>query len=242
LYGRYFGRHSETLVGASIIIDVEALRQRVLLRTDSLEAAMTVADSPRSEVRSGRTHVDDASDEVLDQLKRFYHFLMSLPASANIDVGAFFANRKLGKISKHKPEDMLSRADTVLRGFTTPTGIMVPNGDVWQSDIVLVRTTLASSLEGKLGAETSSSTTVGSLARARQEFLHTYNKVAKPAIRSLLAELGRESEFRLYFRDLQVNEGSRRTPSTPAEPGDQPSADQPAADQPSGDTPSDITP
>jgi hypothetical protein len=238
LYGRYFHRHSEPLVGASNVFNVGVLREIVLLRAENLHTAMTVADSPRSVVRTGRTEVDVASDEVLDRLRRFYYFLQSLPDSANVDVGAFFANRRLGNLSQQKPEDMMSRAETVLRGFTTPSSARVPNGVVWQTEIVDARTALADALVGKLGAANSTSTAVGSVARARAELLHVYNKVAKPAIRGLLAELGREGELRLYFRDLQVNEGRPRPPGTPAEPDDQPGGDVPAGD----DAPYDITP
>lgn len=44
-------------------------------------------------------------------------------------------------------------------------------------------------------------------AAARESFLHVYNKVAKKLIAGLLADLGREREYELFFTDLTVNEG-----------------------------------
>jgi hypothetical protein len=233
LYGRYFFQYSEPLIGASQVFNVEALRQLVLAKVHAIETALTVVGTPKSEVRTGRDAVEESNEELLDRLRRFHHFLQSLPASANIDIAAFFADGKLGKISKHKPEDMLSRADAAIRGFATPAGPRVPNGAEWQADILLARTSLEDALRSKLGASNTASTSGGSLAQAREEFLHVYNKVAKRAIRALLAELGREDEMRLYFRDLQVNENRAR----PAGPGDEPAGDEPAGDEPSGITP-----
>jgi hypothetical protein len=224
LYGRYFFQHSEPLIGASPVFNVEALRQLVLLKAEAIAAGMTVIDTPKSDVRTGRGVVEESNEELIDWLRRFHHYLQSLPASASVDVSAFFANGKLGKISKYKPEDMLARAETVMRGFTTPTSARVPSATEWQTDILLARTKLNDALTGKLGASNTASTSGGSLVQARAEFLHVYNKVAKRAIRALLAELGREDELRLYFRDLQVNEDRAR----PAEPGAEPIGDEPS--------------
>lgn len=224
-YGRYFHRHSESLVGASAVFNVEVLRQLVLSKVEAVEAALSETNTPRSVVRTERSGVEEASEELLGRLRRFYHYLRSLPASASVDVAAFFANGKLGRISKSKPEDLLSRADGVMRGFAAPASAGVPNAAEWQAEIAQSRTNLASVVEGKLGANNQTSTAVGSLMRARDEFLHVYNKVAKRAIRGLLAELGREHELRLYFRDMQVHEG-RPTPGEPvpeAPEGDAPS-------------------
>lgn len=243
LYGRYTYRRTEPLVGASQVIGVQALRELVLGVTNAVEARMTDADTPRSDVRTGREAVEELNEELLDRLRRFFHYLQSLPASANVDVGAFFANRKLGKLSQHSPEDLVARADTVMRGFTTPTSARVPNGAEWQGEILLARTRLDEAVNGKQGASNTASTSGGSLAQARAEFLHVYNKVAKPAMRALLAELGREHELRLYFRDLQVNEDRTSPGDTSAEPGIEPIGDAPVTGTPtSGDVPSTIEP
>jgi hypothetical protein len=237
LYGQYFFRHVEPLIGASQVVDVEVLRQLVLAKVNALEAGMTGAGTPKSEVRTGRDAVEELKEELLDRLRRYYHYLQSLPASASVDVGAFFANRKLGKISQHSAEDLMARADTVMRGFTTPTSARVPNGNDWQTEILLARTRLNQALQSKHGAANTATTSGGSVVQAREEFLHVYNKVAKRAIRALLAELGREDDMRLYFRDLQVNE----TRARPSEPGTEPIGDEPG-DEPAGDEKSEITP
>lgn len=233
LYAHYFFQHAEPLIGASQVVNVEVLRQLVLAKANALETRMTGVGAPRSDVRTGRDAVEELQEELLDRLRRFYHYLQSLPGSANVDVGAFFANRKLGKLSQHKAEDLVARADTVMRGFTTPTSARVPNGPDWQAEIVVARARLNDALQGKLGAANTATTSGHSVAQAREEFLHVYNKVAKRAIRALLAELGREDEMRLYFRDLQVNENRAR----PAGPGTEPGDDEPAGDEPAGITP-----
>ncbi|HWN66183.1 MAG TPA: hypothetical protein VNM90_01020 [Haliangium sp.] len=223
LYGQYFFQHCEPLIGASRVIDVEVLRELVMAKAQAIENGMTLVDTPKSDVRAGRDEVEERKAELVDRLRRFHRFLLSLPASASVDVAAFFADGKLGKISKDKPEEILTRANTVMRGFTTRSGARVPNGAEWQADILVARTSLHDALQGKLGAANTATTSGGSLALAREEFLHVYNKVAKRAIRALLAELGREHELRIYFRDMQVS-GSRTRLD---EPGDEPAGDEP---------------
>jgi hypothetical protein len=236
VYGQYFFQHVEPLIGASQVVDVEVLRQLVLLKVNAIEAGMTATDTPKSDVRAGRDVVEELNVELVDRLRRFHYYLQSLPASANVDVAAFFANGKLGKISSRKPEDVMARASTVMRGFTTSSGPRVPGGPEWQADILVARTRLNDAIQGKLGASNTATTSGGALIQAREEFLHVYNKVAKRAIRALLAELGREDEFRIYFRDLQVNESRPRPTEPGADPGTGPGA------EPIGDDPSEIAP
>jgi len=92
---------------------------------------------------------------------------------------------------------------------------------MWQADIRATRTALAEAVTGKHGASSGATRVVGSLGQARLDFLHVYNKVAKPLIRGLLADLKREHELRRYFRDMQVHEDRAAAPgATPPAPPD----------------------
>lgn len=206
VYGRYFYRQSEPLIGASELVDVGVLRRLVLNRVEAVEAELLVVGVPKSIERLGRGNVGEASEEMRDNLRRFYFHLQSLPARSGVDVAAFFADGKLGRISQHKPEDLLAQGDAVLRGFALPSSATLPEATRWQGDIAASREILDQAIHGKLSAANGASAGVGSLSQARTSFLTVYNKVAKRLIRGLLAELGREHELRRYFRDLQVNE------------------------------------
>lgn len=206
VYGRYFYRHVEPLIGASELVDVEALRRRVLARVEAVEAELLVVGGPRSVERLGRGSVGEASEDMRDHLRRFYFHLQSLPVRSGVDVAAFFTGGKLGRISQHKPEDLLAQGDAVLRGFTLPASATLPESARWQTEITASRQALDEAIHGKLSASNDASAGTGALSQARSSFLVVYNKVAKRMIRGLLAELGREHELRRYFRDLQVNE------------------------------------
>ncbi len=206
VYGRYFYRQSESLIGASELVDVAALRRLVLGRVEGVEAELLGVGAPRSIERLGRGSVVETTEEMRDHLRRFFFHLQSLPASSGVDIAAFFAGGKLGRISQQKPEDLLAQGDAVLRGFALPASATLPEAARWQTDIAASRQALDDALHGKQSATNSASAGTGSLSQARTSFLIAYNKVAKRMIRALLAELGREHEFRRYFRDLQVNE------------------------------------
>jgi hypothetical protein len=206
VYGRYFYRQAESLIGASELVDVEMLRRLVLARVEGVETELLGVGGPRSVERLGRGSVGETTEEMRDNLRRFYFHLQSLPVRSGVDIAAFFAGGKLGRISQHKPEDLLAQGDAVLRGFTLPASSALPEATRWQTDISASRQALDQAIHGKLSATNSASAGTSSLTQARTRFLVVYNKVAKRLIRGLLAELGREHELRRYFRDLQVNE------------------------------------
>lgn len=218
VYGRYFYRHSESLIGLSELVAVPKVRVLVLTRTETVETEYQLVAVPRSAERTGRSSVGEASDEMREGMRRYYFFLQSLPASVRIDPAAFFASGKLGRISQQKPEDLLSQADGVLRGFAVPASAALPEAEQWRRDLTAARNALDAAIHGKLGAVNGASASTGSLIQARESFLVAYNKVAKPLIRGLLAEFGREHEMRRYFRDLQVNEGRASRGNAPDEP------------------------
>jgi hypothetical protein len=206
VYGRYFYRQSEPLIGASELVNVGGVRGLVLTTVESVETELQLIGVPRSVERTGRDSVGAATEDMRDHLRRYFFHLQSLPVRAGVDVNAFFTGGKLGRVATQKPEDLLSQADAVLRGFTTPTSAALPDAARWQAELIAARETLNQAISGKLGAVFTASTGTSALVQARARFLVAYNKVAKRLIRGLLAELGREHELRRYFRDMQVNE------------------------------------
>jgi hypothetical protein len=220
-YGRYFVDRVAELVGASPLVDVEALRQMVLAAVMAVEAGMLGTDTQHSSLRTERGGTDASAEALADLLRRYYLHLQSLPPQVSFDLAAFFPAGKIKSVSGLKPEDLLSRADDVLRGFAMPANALLPDVATWQPQIVVARANLASAIGGKLSAAHEASGATGSLAQARERFLHVYLKVARPLIRGLLAQLGREHELRRFFRDMQVPES--RAPGQPREePGSLP--------------------
>lgn len=218
-YGRYYYDRSADLVGVSTLVDMEAVRQSVLGTVVDVEAGVLGTDTQKSSLRTERGGTEVSVEAAADTLRRFYLHLQSLPPQVSFDLAAFFPAGKIGAVGSLKAEDLLSRADDVLRGFVMPVNALLPGTATWQADIVIARTNLAGAISGKHSAAHGTSGATESLAQARERFLHVYLKVARPLTRGVLAELGRERELRKYFRDLQVQES--RAPGAPAdEPGD----------------------
>lgn len=220
-YGRYFCDRVVELIGASPVVDVEALRQLVLAAVVAVEAGMLGTGTQQSSLRTERGGTEESAETLADVLRRYYLHLQSLPPQVSFDLASFFPAGKIGPVSSLKAEDLLSRADDVLRGFTMPANALLPQTATWQAEIVVAHTNLAGAISGKLSAVHDVSGATGSLAQARERFLHVYHKVARRLIRGLLAQLGREVELRKFFRDMQVPES--RSPGQPREePGDLP--------------------
>jgi hypothetical protein len=223
-YGRYFFERVAELIGLSPLVDVEALRQLVLAAVVAVEAGMLGTDTQKSSLRTERGGTEASGETLADVLRRFYLYLQSLPPQVSYDLAAFFPSGRIGPVGSLKAEDLLSRADDVLRGFAMPANASLPDTATWQVEITVARANLAGAISGKLGAAQGASGATESLGQARERFLHVYLKVARPLIRGLLAELGRAHELRRFFRDMQVQES--RAPGEPREePDDLPDGD-----------------
>jgi hypothetical protein len=220
-YGRYFVDRVVELIGASPLVDVEALRQRVLAAVVAVEVGLLGTDTQKSSLRTERGGTEASAETLGDALRRYYAHLQSLPPQVSYDLTAFFPAGKIGPVGSLKAEDLLSRADDVLRGFMMPANALLPGAATWQTEIVVAHANLAGAIGGKLSAAHGASGATGSLAQARERFLRVYHKVARPLIRGLLAELGREQELRRFFRDMQVQE-SRASGQPREEPGELP--------------------
>jgi hypothetical protein len=215
-YGRHFIREVAALEGMDgVLVDLGRVKARVQTTVEAVEAALQVSSTQGSSVREGRGVVDRAAEVLRDRLKRFYFHLQSVPVGTRMDVHALFPGAKLGLLSRRKPADLVAYTDTVLRGFDSPANRDLPQGQTWKTMLSQGRGALVLAMEGKGTATTGSQATTGVLARARQDFLRFYNKVAKPLVRGVLADLGREHEYRRFFLDLQVGEGARAPRSGP---------------------------
>jgi hypothetical protein len=113
----------------------------------------------------------------------------------------------LGNVSELKPADVKSRIAALLKGFDTTANKAVASVfGTWKQDLAAAHAALDTAVAGKGDAHGTSITGTAALVAARGSFLHVYNKVAKKLMAGLLADLGRESEYELFFKDLTVNE------------------------------------
>jgi hypothetical protein len=214
-YGRYTWARLEVLTGQSRLVAVPELRQILLEAVEGVESEHRTTRTQQSSVRTGRVSTSEAKEDMRDVLRRFHYHTETLPAEIPIDRAAFFPTPGSGNLSKLKAADLLARADEVLHGFTVPRNAELPDAGRWTADITLRRYTLADSLGGKHVATHGNSLATSALQTARERFLHVYNLMTKRLVYVVLAELGRQDEYRQFFLDLQVNEGRRD-----AEPGD----------------------
>ena len=221
-YGRYCADAVRTLVGASPLVDMELLAQRVLAAVEDVEAELNQARMHGSGFRLQRGDSQDATRQLRDQLRRFHYHLKTLPAGG-FDFDAFFAGRKLDGVHRLKPADLVGRADYALIGFTVPANAGLPGASQWQAALQDARDALAAATSGRQHARNDTLIAGTDLVAARERFLDLYNGVAKPLVRGVLRDLGRADEYRRFFRDLQVNEGSR--PATPSDSDDSDAGD-----------------
>jgi hypothetical protein len=210
-YGRYLWARLERLIGLSRLVDVPELRQRILVVVEAVETEYRATRTQQSSVRTGRISTTEATEDMGDVLRRFHHYIETLPSETQMDRAAFFATQTSGPLSRLKAADLLARADEVLHGFTVPRNAALPGAGGWTVDITLRRFTLAESLGGKHGATHDNSLAVSALSTARERFLHVYNVMAKRLVYVVLAEVDRLDEYRQFFLDLQVNEDGRGT-------------------------------
>ncbi|HEX2571824.1 MAG TPA: hypothetical protein VH877_19940 [Polyangia bacterium] len=204
-YGSYFVTEAAALVGASELVNIPALQQRVSAAVEAVVVELEKIGIRRSDLRIGQADVDAAVPAVRKELERFYNFLGGLEDDVEIDRESFFSGDRLGNLAMLKPADLLIKLDEVLRGFLVPANAAVPERDKRKAKLEAVRKTLADAL-GTSSANTNRviSATAG-LAAARERFLGLYNGVAKPLVRAMLADLGRADEYTRFFLDLQVD-------------------------------------
>lgn len=219
-YGRHFLDEAQELVGATPLVDMEQVRQRVLAEIEAVEAELGTTGTQRSGLRVGRGSIAEAVEAARDVCRRFYRHLQTVPADAGLDLAAFFPGEKLGDLLRLKPADLLARASEVLRGFDAPVNAALPGREVWQPELQTARDALAAAVAGKREAGRGARVAGAALTEARLRFLHAYNKLAKGAVRLALADLGRDVDFKKFFLDTQVNENGSAGSGSDEEPDD----------------------
>lgn len=209
-YGEFFATEVMKLSGASTLVDVAALVAHVDAATQGVANELQKQGVHRSTVRIDRQEVEVKAAAMRKTLEKFHHYLGGLDDDAAGDIEAFFAGGHLGALSALKPADVAQRAGVVLRGFAANTTI--PDADKWRTRLEDAQAALVAALAGKGSSTGTSIQGTAALVAAREAFLVAYNGVAKKLVAGLLASLGRKTELRLYFKDLQVNESARPKP------------------------------
>lgn len=215
-YGRYFLEQAIALINASPLVNIEVVRERVRARMDAVEREILVINMQRSDLRISRSDTGDASEKMLDAIRRFHRFLQSLPPGTVMDAAAFFPGGYVG--TRRKPADLLAQGKQVLLGFETPANASFPTATDWKNTFTTARVELEEALTGKGSARRATIHMTSSLQAARQQFLAVYNGLAKRLVRAVLQDIGRENEFRSFFLDLQVNEDGSPAPAEPEAP------------------------
>lgn len=215
-YTRYFLRQVISLVLASPLVDIEALRQRVENAAANVEREIVARGLQRSNLRILRGDTGDVYEQLLDAIRRFHRYLQSLPPSTVMDADAFFPDGYTGR--RRKPADVLAQGKLVLRGFDVPANASFPAASEWKATFSQGCEALEQAIGGKGDAARVASSSTSSLEVARREFVAVYNGLAKRLVRAVLQDIGREHEFKSYFLDLQVNEDGYKAPAEPAEP------------------------
>lgn len=216
-YGRYFADTSVDLVGASALVDMQLLRQRVLAVVEEAERHAGTIEAKRSTVRGGRGNTGVASARMASNVRRFRHHVLAQPEDAGIDPAAFFPGGYVTP-AKRKPADLLVQGRGVLAGFEAPGNGNLPNATEWKATFEVSCQALAEALAGKHGAAHVATKGTAEQAESRRKFLAVYNGMAKRLVRVVLQDIGRPQDFRRYFLDLQVNEGGPGVPEAPETP------------------------
>jgi hypothetical protein len=216
-YGYYFGDKALLLVGASALVDMALIRQRVLARVEAMERLLGTTVVQRSTVRGGRGDIDAASAGMVSNVQRFRHHVLAQPPEAGIDQAAFFPGGYVTPVQR-KPADLLAQGKGVLAGFDAPANVNLVNAVEWKGAFTVSCEALAGALAGKHGAAHVAAGGTEAQAEARRQFLDVYNGMAKRLVRVVLQDVNRLHEYRLFFLDLQVNERGPAAPKTPEGP------------------------
>jgi hypothetical protein len=216
-YGRYFYNKSERLEGASPLVDIRLLRQRVLAVVEEAERYRTTTMVERSTVRGGRGNIGVASARLASDVRRFRHHVRAQPEEAGLDEEAFFPGGYVTP-AKRKPADLLAQGRDILAGFDAPANASLVNAAEWRATFAVSCASLDAALVDKHGAAHVASAGTEAQAETRRKFLALYNGMAKRLVRVVLQDIGRLQDYRMFFLDLQVNEDGQAAPEAPYAP------------------------
>lgn len=210
-YAAHFCAEAKGLIGATPLVDVEALIALVKATAHAVATELAKQTSMTSAARDDRGKVEASTEAGRQEVTRFYTYLGSLDADVQHDKRAFFPGGKRGDVSKLKPADMQKKLAQVLSGFAAKSNEELPDASKWQPRIQKAHDDLAKAIELKTGSVGTKIVHTKELVAARKAFLSAYTSVAKPLVRGILAQLGRdEKEIRLYFKDLTVQDTKPR--------------------------------
>lgn len=208
-YADHFLTEGKKLVGLSKLVDVELLLALVGGAAAVVDGELAKQGIKRSEVRTGRADLEAQASAGRKELKRFFKHLGTLDDDVVVDRQAFFPGAREGNLSRLKPADVQKKIKRALEGFAAPANAALPDKAKWQSRLEKARDGLAKALDQKTSVVGMKIVQTAELSAARKSFLATYNGVAKPVVRGLLKQLGRERELKRFFKDLTVNEGRK---------------------------------
>lgn len=224
-YGIFCYEQTASLEGASSLVNIAAMRERLLGRINAVQREMQRRGLGNIVLRGERGGIGAATVSAVGVMQRLHHHVQAVPPELGCDIVSFFPGG-IRFATWRKPADVLARLDDALLAFDADVNAGLPDRVTWHGRVLLARTALAEALTGKQGSQLAVSSATSALSEARQAFLEDYNGLAKGLVRLALRELGREHEFRRYFRDLQVNE-SVAAPATPEEPAEPETPDVP---------------
>jgi hypothetical protein len=223
---------AKPLIGLSDIVDVAKLCARVSAKADAVDTELEKQGIKRSGVRGDRKDVEAKTEALRKAITKFHSYLNSLDDDVTFDMNAFFQGGNQGMLAALKPADLVQRAGAILRGFEVKANVNLPDAEACKTKLAGARDALSTALGDKGGNVLASIQGTAELMAAREAWLNDYNGGAKRIIWALLAFLGRKNEYRLFFKDLQVNEGGGGTGETPEQ--EPPPQDTPEANAPQG--------
>lgn len=215
-YGDHFDKEVAKLLGKSKLVDVGEVKTYVASTVIAVAAELEKQGIKRSGVRVDRKEVAAKTIALRKGIEKFHHYLGSLDDDQGFDLDAFFKHGNLGSISTLKLADLDQFAGEVLRGFAAPANANLPDAAKWKLRLENAQSALGKTIADKNASAGITIQGTAALVAARQAFLVAYNGVAKRLVQAVLIQLGRKDELRLFFKDLQVNEGS----ASPTAPND----------------------
>lgn len=216
-YASHFATEAQRLVGLSPLVDVQALIDEVASVASTVAAELGKQTQKKSVLRDDGAVVLDGAEAGRKEIARFFKYLGTLDDGVPHDKNAFFPGGKQGDLNKLKPADVQKKIATIISGFDAPANAALPEAAKWKLKLTQAEQNLRAAIGQRTSAVGTKIVHTAELAAARKSFLKTYINVAKPLLRGLLARLGRENEFSLYFKDETATESKPRKKAAPKE-------------------------
>jgi hypothetical protein len=205
-YTDHLDSTAKPLIGLSDIVDIAKLCARVGEKANAVDTELEKQGIKRGDLRTDRKDVEGKVEALRKAITKFHSYLHSLDDDVAFDMNAFFQGGNQGTLADLKPADVAQRAGAILRGFDAKANLNLPDAEGRKAKLAGARDALSTALGGKGSNTVGSVQATAELVAARDAWLSAYNG-AKRIVMGLLWMHGRKDEYRLYFKDLQVNEG-----------------------------------